>query len=133
MDKITDQEKERLIKEFDARQERQCKTGKIIVFIIATFNIIGSIISMFVRFNIITLIIQVVLSIALFRGVTWVRYFFAINAALGSLMAFYYLGVNNSAFNIMLAVTVVVYQVICSILLFVSKSVSEFLYMQKNG
>jgi hypothetical protein len=137
MDKISSFEKEQAIKEFNLKQERQYKTGKFIVFTIATINIIGSIISAFTNFNLFSLIIQIVLSIALFCGISWVRYLFAIGAALGAFGILYVLigeGIRpDTPAHVVASIAAYwVYCVISSIVLFASKSVSEFLYSQKN-
>lgn len=136
MDNLTEQEREKVLEEFDAKQERQYKRGRIIVFIIAIVNIIGSIVSSFSNFNLFTLIVQIILSIALLCGVSWVRYLFAAGSALGSILMLYALvhaGPNIPAYLTVIAVTYLIYCIISSIVLFVNKSVSEFLYRQKNG
>ncbi|MGE5629739.1 MAG: hypothetical protein ACM3TR_01435 [Caulobacteraceae bacterium] len=51
MDKLTGQEREQALKAFDEKQKRQYATGKTIVLIIATVNIISSIISAFINFR----------------------------------------------------------------------------------
>ncbi len=75
-------QREHEYQQFLERQEKQFAIGKVIVFSIAGANVILSIISFAFNFNIIALIIQIILAVALFAGVTWVRYLFAIGAAL---------------------------------------------------
>lgn len=138
MDKLTEFKKEQALKEFDEKQEKLYKTGKAIVFIIATIEIVSAIFSIFINFNFLTLILRIALSIALFSGVVWVRYFFAASSALSAFLVFFALMSNAAESNIPINIIVymvffLIYAIISSILLFTSKSVSEFLYRQKNG
>lgn len=138
MEILTDQEKEQALKEFEQRQEKRYKTGKAIVFTIAAVNIIGSIATSFGKFNLFSLLIQIALSIALFCGVSWVRYLFAAGAALSVFSMFYLLtaaaaGANIPVLAIVFIVAYMAYGIASSIVLFASKSVSWFLYGQKNG
>lgn len=136
MDNLTKQEREKVLEEFDAKKERQYKAGKVIVVTIALVNIAGTIVSSFINFNLFTLMVQIALSIALLCGVGWVRYFFAIGAALSSFLILYtlaYAGSSVPAYLVVITVIYLVYCIISSIILFASKSVSEFLYSQKNG
>jgi hypothetical protein len=138
MDKLTNQEKEQALKEFEQRQEKRYKTGKAIVFTIATVNILGTVATSFGKFNLFSLLIQIALSIALFCGVSWVRYFFAAGAALSVFSMLYLLAGLSSGANIPVLIIVFIvaymaYGIASSIVLFASKSVSWFLYGQKNG
>lgn len=71
IDNLKNVTKEQALRNFEIKQERQMRIGRIIVFIIALVNIISSIFSAFVEFNFISLIVQIALSIALFSGVTY--------------------------------------------------------------
>jgi hypothetical protein len=134
MDKITEREKEIALMRFEAGQKKKYRTGMAIVVTIASINIILSLISFLVNFNIVSLIIQVSLSVALFCGVTWVRYLFAIIdvfyvfALLVLLREFGYAPIEL----IIISVTLLLYYTISCIVLFASKSVSEFLYSKSN-
>lgn len=137
MDNLTQEEKQKAIKEFEAKQVRQYKTGKVIVFMIAAINIIMAFISAFTSFNLLSLIVQVALSIALFMGVSWVRYLFAISSALSVLIIlFSFVNISSERVPVNVAVVsliIVAYSVTSTLLLLINKSVSEFLYSQKNG
>ncbi|MCX7708682.1 MAG: hypothetical protein N2484_02415 [Clostridia bacterium] len=138
MDELTKQEKEQAIKAFEQRQARQFKFGKAIVFTIAAVNILSALVSAFYNFNLISMIIQIVLSVALFAGISWVRYLFAGGAALSTMIIIYALtsvGFDSglSVAEIVIVLACLVYSVASCIVLFASKSVSEFLYSQKNG
>ena len=130
-------EEQQAFEQFEKRQERLYLQGKIIVYVLAILNIIGAIVSAFINLNLITLIIQITLSIALLRGVSWVRYFFAIGSGLSVLLILYLLCAHidfsvQSGIVIYLVLTLI-YSVASCVVLFTSKSVSEFLYVQKNG
>ena len=136
MDNLTQEEKQKAIKEFEAKQVRQYKTGKVIVFMIAAINIIMAFISAFTSFNLLSLIVQVALSIALFMGVSWVRYLFAIAAAMNVIFILFALintAVGLPVYLIIISLLIIAYSVASSLLLLINKSISEFLYSQKNG
>lgn len=137
----TPEEKQRMIEEHAQKQKRLYTHGKIIVTVIAMVNIVGTIAASFLSFNLFQLIIQIVLSIALLMGVSWVRYLFAVGAALSCFLSFYLLlatdyslmSASGKALLISYLIFTLCYSIISCILLFTSKSVSEFLYAQKNG
>jgi hypothetical protein len=138
MNNITDQEKVQSIMKFHKKQQRNYMVGKIIVITIATINALLSLMSFFIDFDYISLVIQIILIIALLYGVVWVRYLFAI----GSMFSVYFMlklltngftVMFTSAYIIIFAVLFLTYSIISCILLFTSKSVSTFLYKQKNG
>lgn len=150
-EKLTDEQKQRMIEEYRAKQERMHQTGKIIVFTIAIIYIVLSIAEFIVSMLsiphsagpltglilIFWLIVQIAWSIALCCGVSWVRYLFVIGAVIGAfvIVSDMLLGeiLHTSAPAIVLAAALIVYQIACAAVLFASKSVSEFLYSQKNG
>lgn len=136
-------EKQQMADEYRKSQERLYTRGKIIVFIIASMNILSTIITFFTDFNFIKLIVQIALSIALFCGISWVRYFFAIGTGLAFVFCSYML-LSGAAFStvtvspekyllLLYLVLNLCYSLISCILLLKSKSIAEFLYSQKNG
>ena len=135
IDNLKNVTKEQALRNFEIKQERQMRIGRIIVFIIALVNIISSIFSAFVEFNFISLIVQIALSIALFSGVTWVRYFFAVGTALSAVFGLYALFTTAELpiFSVVYVLAITLFSIISSILLFANKCVDEFLYSQKNG
>lgn len=138
MENLTAKEKEKALKEFELKQERQYKAGRAIVFTIAAVNIVGSLATAFGKFNLFSLIIQIALSIALLYGVSWVRYLFAIGAGLSVFIILAVLsgggmGANVPVYTVVITLAYLAYSIISSIVLFASKSVSWFLYSQKNG
>lgn len=136
MENMTDDQRKLALAEFEAKQGKRHFIGKLIVMIIALLNILFSVMSAIANFNIFSLIIQITLSIALFLGVTWVRYLFAIGSGLSVMLGFYLLMVVISDPPVLITVFLVTnmaFNIISSILLFTNKCVSEFLYAQKNG
>jgi len=137
-DAETKEDREREYELYLKRQGRNFATGRIIVYAIAGFNAVGALASAFLAFNFIVLIVQIALSIALVAGVSWIRYLFAVGAALNALRALLGLflglseGVMTPAFGIV-SVFVLAYSVAACILLLRSQAVSDFLYKQKNG
>ncbi|QMV41221.1 helix-turn-helix domain-containing protein [Cohnella cholangitidis] len=137
-DSETKEEREREYERYLKRQKRQYAMGKAIVFTIAGINVVSTILSSFVQFNLFALIIQVALSIALVAGVTWIRYLFAVGAALSVLSHFYVLtgGYDSNLMTAGLAVLIIVqiaYSIAACLLLLINNAVKDFLYAQKNG
>jgi len=140
-DPETEQEKKDALESFEQQQTRLYRTGKIIVFVIATVNVVGTVVSSFINFNFFTLVVQIALSIALYMGVSWVRYFFAVSGAITAALNLYMLNIimgesgaaaEHPAVAAFLGVYTV-YAIASCIILFKSRGVSEFLYAQKNG
>ena len=135
MEKLTNEQKEQMIKDFENKQDKMIRTGKIIVIVIASVNIIMTIITFIGNFNLFSLIIQIVLSIALLSGVAWVRYLFAVSAAMGTIILLYILTSGEVYLTtpfVIISLVAAAYTVICSILLFTSKCVSEYMYAVKH-
>ena len=136
MESFTNEQKEQMMKEFESKQAKMLRTGKVIVIVIASVNIIMTILSSIVgNFNLFSFIIQIVFSIALLSGVAWVRYLFAAGAAIGTVMLLYILMSGEHYLTPALVIILLVaaaYSIICSVLLFTSKSVSEYMYAVKH-
>lgn len=141
---LTEAEKQQAIEDFEANQNRRYKRGRSLVFAIAGINIIFAIISAILNFNLITPGIQIALSIALFCGITWVKYLFAIRSAIDAFSLLFLLlgGVMDISpsnpkyagyFVVVYLVLALCYSIASTVLLFTSKDISEFLYSQKNG
>ena len=130
-------EEQQVLDKIEKQQARLYLRGKIIVYVIAIVNALGAVVSVFTNFNFFSLIIQLVLSIALLGGFSWARYFFAVRAGIS---AFLTLPAISEAVELSLQFGVVAYLIVMlvfsiasSVVLFASKAVSEFLYVQKNG
>ncbi len=135
-DSETKEEREQEYNRYLARQERQYTMGRAIVFSIASINVIFAILSAFTDFRFFSLIIQVAMSIALFAGVTWVRYLFVIGSALSILLSFMVIAGYAAEMPwgvLLLTVIQMGFSAGSAILLLRSNAVSDFLYSQKNG
>lgn len=134
-DNLTKKQKRKAIEDYKNGQEKQYKSGEIIVTTIAIFHIILGIISFFIDFNIIALFVRIFKSIALYMGVSWVRYLFVIGAGLSVILSLVVIFPTISGFPmwaIIFNIVNLVYNIASCILLFANKGVSEFLYAQKN-
>lgn len=136
MENLNIEQREQALREIEILQKKRVLIGKRIVFLIASINIVMTIIYAVMKFNLLLVIIQIVLSISLFFGVTWVRYFMAVVAALDSLRSLLTLIVivgNSPVWIIIFLFLFLAFNFSSCILLFTNKCVSEFLYFQKNG
>lgn len=136
---FSDDEKDSIISDYEMKQKKLYRRGKLIVTTIAISNVVIEILgSVFVSFNVIQLIVQIAFSIALYWGVRWVRWLFVIGSALNVFFAlqmlYFFIDIGESI-PILLGVILildVVYAVGTGVLLIFSKSVSEFLYGQRT-
>ncbi|HBT63725.1 MAG TPA: hypothetical protein DEB10_03565 [Ruminococcaceae bacterium] len=124
--------------EFERKQNRLYQKGKVIVAAIAIVNVADGILSAVIRLNLFILIVEIALSIALFSGITWVRYLFATGYALGILQFLFLLLGGTVDFSdapqyIVLMLILMAINLASCILLFKSKSITEFMYSQRNG
>jgi len=140
--KLTDEQKQQYLMEYRQKQERTFRTGKIIVAVLAITNVIVGVANFIVMpfsfFSIVVLILEIIFSIALYCGVAWVRYLFVIVSAYQAFVSFMSIFELNSYGGVsaewyLLFTAILVYNIAFVILLFVNRSVSEFLYGQRNG
>jgi len=120
----------------------KARVGKIIIITIATISIVMN--SLLLLFNIlfafsfvgaVQILVRVAFAIALLRGVTWVRYLFAVGAALGALLSLFLLltpDINFPTWATAFYLFMLPYSIISSVLLFTSKSVTEYFYELKH-
>jgi len=140
MEKISQEQKEQALIDYEMRLNKRISVGKTIIIAIAILEILSSIFSAIANANIFTLIISVIISVALLSGKTWARYLFAAGMVINVIFISYVLIENNAApsFNALPSVTVIillinlVYAISCTVLLFTSKSVSEYMYSKVN-
>ena len=127
---------ERTIRAMEEKQERMEINGKRLVIIIAVINILASVMVAFVYFKLPTLIIEVVISIAFLLGISWTRYPFALlvyyNAAQGLFLLF---TAKDGTTPLLFAIYsfIVIHGCVSGIVVFISKSVGEYLYTKKHG
>lgn len=130
------EEREQLVKDFEVRQRRQFQLGRLIVFGIAGLNVLFVLIAAYFQFNIISIVLNIAVSIALCFGVSWVRYLFIFSSALNVLRG---LGVLIGAADVLtlpvglFIAALLAYNVASCILLIKNQAVSDFLYAQKHG
>ena len=132
-DKISTHEKEIIFKQFEDDLEKHYHNGRIIVFNIAILNIIFSIINNIMgNFSILKIIVQIVLSTALFMGVKWVRYLFVVGALLSIIFNLYIFSSYMAQDKVICLVSCLIHAIISGSLLAFNKSVSDFLYYQRT-
>lgn len=127
------------LEKFEEQQKRSYQRGKMLVFLIAGINIAMTILeNLFLSFNILQLVIQIGLAVALIRGVSWVRYLYAGSGIFMIIIGILILG-NDFMFleapSVLVLFLVIYFAYIIgttAILLF-SRSVKEFMYQQRNG
>ena len=131
-------EKKKMIEEYEKRIIKQYRFGKVAVFTIATLNIIFTILSNIIgSFNILNVIIQISLSVALFMGVSWVRWFFVAGSILNIGVSLYVLMNLLGEWEIYIGYIIftilsLIQAAVSGGLLAFNKGVSEFLYSQRT-
>ncbi len=136
-DGITKETREKEFKLYQEKEEKRYRTGQAIVITIAVTHVITTLCTSFINFNLLTLIVQIALSIALVAGVSWIRYLFVIGSILSILYVVYFLFGGYASLLSMPIRIFVIFQMLfalaSAVLLLKSRCVSEFLYAQKNG
>ena len=122
---------------YQKRRQRLYAQGRAIVIAVAVMNVLLTIASQILGgFSFFTLVVQLILSVCLVMGFSWVRWLFAAGSALSAAMTLYIIAAAgqelSAGYIILLAVLLLFYASSC-VLLFAHKGVSEFLYSQKNG
>ena len=138
-EKLTGKQKRRALQEHRDKHKRMYQAGKNIVITIAISNIALNILwFVFNTDNLLATLLQIIISIVLCFGIKWARIAFVLLAVMGLVLMFVQLSDSWVLLHTPIALLVFfgafrVYQIVCSVLLIASKSVSEFLYDQKNG
>lgn len=137
---MNEAEKLAAIEEYEKNYQKRYETGKKIVAVIVIINLLATTISAIADFNLFTVVINVAFSVALFFGVSWVRYLFsalcAIDALVYSSLIFALLSYPQDVPPtplIFLFVVLTAYKIAVAVLIAFNKSVADFLYAQKNG
>ena len=126
--------------EFKKSQDKLIFKGKLIVYLIVCVALISTIIVSIQNFNWIYLVLQIVISISFLRGVTWIKYFVAIDAGITGIGALFMLlvGIDFSSTdkNTKLVLLIyfgllLIYKTFTCLILFKSKAVSEYLYSKR--
>lgn len=144
----TAEEKRQAFKQYEINQIKSYNRGRAIIIAIAAVNMIAALVYLIIPgsfwADLISAFISVALSLALFFGVVWVRYLYAISFGVSAFKYFVaaYITVEEMLLGnigqlgywlIAILVILIAYSIVSALLLLVSKSVSEFLYEQKNG
>jgi hypothetical protein len=135
---LSKEEREAILKEREDRLARNYKRGKIIVAVISVAWTIFTIISIFVNFSIMALIINISAAWALWFGIKWIRVYFAFTVVVGliSFLAILFrfeLMVEIPAWGLAFIIIQLVFGIISSILLFKDKGVIDFMEYQRES
>jgi len=91
LDNLTDEQKQHEIHAFRERQRIMISRGKVIVIAIAIFSMLGAVYNVVTNYNvgvIIGAVFSICCSVALIKGVPWVRYFFIVSFILSAFIVF---------------------------------------------
>lgn len=142
MDNFSPIEREQAFEKHKQKLKNSINIGRAIVLAIAITNValvVFSILLDLSEFSIgsfISLVLEIVFSVALYRGVVWIRYFIAIGSAFSAFTILTEILHSNFEISGIISVLLLVfvfYRIASSIVLFTSKSLKDFLYYQKNG
>jgi hypothetical protein len=135
--KLTEEEKAKIMRNLDAHQEKALRTGKMIIIIIASVNIFLSLTTnLLISFNLLPLIVQIALSFALIAGHIWTRNFFAVGAAINVIINIQLITATAAetelpAWAPVFSWTHLTYSLACCILLFTSKSIRGYMLYKR--
>lgn len=127
------------MEQFEARQEKLYRTGKLLVYSIVGVNIFCDILTFFMgSLKLTHFAVHLLLSALLIYGFSWVRYLYiaggilsvvVVIMAIPGLMS---LGPLPVPYVLILAL-LVLYGIASTVLLLFSKSIKEYMYQRKNG
>ena len=134
---ISEQNKQNMINQYEKNTEKRLFHGKIIVYTLAILTFAITVISNILSgFNLFNIAIRFAMSVALIRGVQWVRWLFVATACLSVFLLLTILpaasGQAIPLLNLALIIIGVISDILCIIFLSFNKSVSEFLYDQST-
>ena len=136
--KLSKEEREAILIEREEKLERNYKRGRLIVAVISITWILLTIITMFINFNVLALIINITAAGALWFGIKWIRVYFAITVAIGCI-SFLVLVFNLELlalipmWGLILSIFQLVFGIAGSILLFKDQGVIDFMEYQKES
>lgn len=138
MEGLSKAEKDKMIYDSKVKQKKQYTIGKTIILIIAIVNLIEAVVFYIIGFDIFSILAQICLSIALYFGVVWARYLYAVCAILYSIELLYLLAdlfstPENPPFGLFLFFIYFIFTVWRGNVLIWNKNISEYLYYKKNG
>ena len=134
-----DAEKQAELEQFEIRQKKQYRTGKILVYLIAGIHILFRIVSWLVSvFKPLGFIVTFLLAAGLLCGVSWVRYFYIVGDVLLILLMIVVISyfVSNELLSpvlVLILAVMALYLIVELVLMITSKSIKEYMYQRKNG
>ena len=134
-----DAEKRAELEQFEARQKKQYRTGKILVYLIAGIHILFRIVSWLVSdFKPLGFVVTFLLAAGLVCGVSWVRYLYIVGDVLSILLMIVVISyfVSNELLSpvlVLILAVMALYLIVELVLMIMSKSIKEYMYRRKNG
>lgn len=117
------------------------RIGKIMITTIATVSMVTNVVLLLFHFlfldfvSIVQTLVRIAFTVALICGVRWVRYLYAVGAALGAVFAFFFLiatNISSPLLNVYYGF-MIPYSIVASVLLFGSKCITAYFYEKKHG
>ena len=135
-----DAEKQAALEQFETRQKKQYRTGKILVYLIVGIHILFRIVSWLISdFKPLGFVVTFLLAAGLVCGVSWVRYLYIVGDVLSILLmivaipALVSLEPPLPLAPVLILVVIVVYLIVDIVLMAASKSIKEYMYQRRNG
>ncbi len=134
---ISEHDKQKMIDEYAKNTEKRLFHGKIIVYTLAILTFAVTLLSNILSgINLFNIAVRFAMSVALIRGVQWVRWLFVATACLSVFLLLTILpaasGQAIPLLNLALIIVGVISDILCIAFLSFNKSVSEFLYDQSS-
>lgn len=135
-----DTEKQAELEQFEARQKKQYRTGKILVYLLAGMHILFRIVSWLFSgdFKPVGFAVTLLMAAGLIYGVSWVRYLYIVGDVISILLVIVAIPSLVSLESLPLApvlilLVMVLYMIVDLVLMIASKSIKEYMYQRKNG
>lgn len=137
--KLTQAEKDDAFKQYQLNQQKQYRIGRFLTLFIGIINIVLAFVSQIAEVNLFSLAIQIVLSILLLAGFSWVRYLMGIVQSVAAFLYFFMLAdlwissvsgetVTQKWWAILIMVILFAYSIVSAVILFTNKAMNEYMY-----
>lgn len=138
-EQVLDAEKQAALEQFETRQKKQYRTGKILVYLIAGIHILSRIVTWLISgdFKPVGFAVTFLLAAGLICGISWVRYLYIVGDVLLILLVIVAIALASLELlplaPVLILVVIVVYLIVELVLMATSKSIKEYMYQRRNG
>ena len=135
-----DAETQAELEQFEIRQKKQYRTGKMLVYLLAGIHILFRIMTWLTSgdFKPVGFVVTFLMAAGLVCGVSWVRYLYIVGDVLSILLVIVAIPALASLESlppalVLILLVMVIYLIVDLVLMVASKSIKEYMYRRRNG